>query len=83
MYLGVHTPKDVLVSFAVGVALIFILYPLMMREHKTPWVMYGTLIAVFLITLSNLLYVSLYHFPVDTDPENLEHAIESSTPLTD
>ena len=81
MYLGVHTPKDVLVSFAVGVALIFILYPLMMREHKTPWVMYGTLIAVFLITLSNLLYVSLYHFPVDTDPENLEHAIESAWKL--
>ena len=81
MYLGVHTPKDVLVSLAVGLVLVFVLYPLMMRDHKTPWVMYGTLAAFLLITLGNLLYVSLYQFPANTDPENLEHAIESAWKL--
>ncbi len=81
MYLGVHTPADVLVSIVVGLVLVFGLYPLMMKEHKSPWVLYGTLIAIFLITLGNLLYVELWHFPADVDPENMESALKNAWKL--
>ncbi len=81
MYLGVHTPADVLVSVAVGLVLVFALYPLMMKEHKSPWVLYGTLIAIFLITLGNLLYVELWRFPADVDPDNMESALKNAWKL--
>ena len=81
MYLGVHTPADVLVSVAVGLVLVFALYPLMMKEHKSPWVLYGTLIAIFVITLGNLLYVELWRFPADVDPDNMESAIKNAWKL--
>lgn len=81
MYLGVHTPADVLSSLAIGIVLVLVLYPLMMKEHKTPWVMYATLGVIFLITLGNLLYVSLYNFPADIDPANFESAVENAWKL--
>lgn len=81
MYLGVHTPADVLSSLVIGIILVLVLYPLMMKEHKTPWVMYGTLGVIFLITLANLLYVSLYSFPADIDVTNLESAVENAWKL--
>lgn len=81
MYLGVHTPADVLVSLGIGILLVLFLYPLMMREHKNPWVMYITLAALLLITLGNLLYVELFRFPVDVDPDNYESAIKNAWKL--
>ena len=81
MYLGVHTPKDVLVSLAIGAVLLFVLYPIMMKEHKNPWVMYGTLLTIFAITLGVFLFVNLYSFPADTDPINLQSAIENASKL--
>lgn len=81
MYLGVHTPADVLTSLAIGVILIFVLYPLMMREHKTPWVMYGTLGVIFIITSANLLYISFFNFPADIDPENFDSAVKNAWKL--
>ena len=35
MYLGVHTPADVLTSWAIGTALIFALYPVMERMERS------------------------------------------------
>ena len=78
MYLGVHTPLDVGVSLIVGIVLVFALYPLMMKEHKSPWVMYGTLGVILLLTLANLLYVELYRFPSDVDAANLESALDNA-----
>ena len=81
LYLGVHTPADVLTSLLLGAILVFALYPLMMREHKSPWVIYGTMIAIFVITLGAFLFVHLFAFPADTDPVNLESARENSSKL--
>ena len=81
LYLGVHTPKDVLISLLIGAVLVFVLYPLMMREHKNPWVIYGTMITIFAITLGVFLFVHLFSFPADTDPMNLESAKENSSKL--
>jgi undecaprenyl-diphosphatase len=43
MYLGVHTPADVLVSVAIATALIFIAYPIFKKAEKSPKVMYAVL----------------------------------------
>lgn len=81
MYLGVHTPLDVLVALAIGIALVLVLHPLMMKPHKNPWIMYATLGVIFLVTLGNLLYVELFRFPADVDPENMESALENAWKL--
>jgi undecaprenyl-diphosphatase len=36
MYLGVHTPADVLVSVVIAVALVLFIYPLFKRAEKDP-----------------------------------------------
>lgn len=50
MYLGVHTPADVLVSVLIATILIFVAYPLFKKAEKSPKVMYSILF-FFLITI--------------------------------
>ncbi len=81
MYLGVHTPKDVIVSLLIGFALVLILYPLIEKSRQNPKIMYGIIVAAFILTLANLLFVSLYHFPADVDAVNLADARENAWKL--
>ena len=74
MYLGVHTPKDVLVSLAIGAAWILLLYPIFQKCFEKPKFMYGTIGGVLLLALANLLFVFLYPFPADVDAVNLADA---------
>ncbi|MBQ8310158.1 MAG: phosphatase PAP2 family protein [Clostridia bacterium] len=74
MYLGVHTPLDVGVSLLVAAALIFLLYPIVYRFYDRPKKMYIFIGVLLLLTLANLLFVSLYPFPADVDPVNLTDA---------
>ena len=74
MYLGVHTPLDVGVSLLVAAAVIFILYPIVYRLYDQPKKMYVFIGILFLLTLANLLFVSLYPFPADVDAANLADA---------
>ena len=50
MYLGVHTPADVLVSVLIATILIFVAYPLFKKAEKSPKVMYSILF-FFLVTI--------------------------------
>ncbi len=61
MYLGVHTPQDVLVSVGIALILIFCIYPLIRKSIKTPntmrallWVMLG--LAILLTIYMSLIY---------------------------
>jgi undecaprenyl-diphosphatase len=81
MYLGVHTPKDVLVSLAIGAILILVCYPLVERSKENPIYMYCIIAFAFLLTLGNLLFVMLYPFPADVDLVNLEDARENAWKL--
>ncbi len=74
MYLGVHTPKDVLVSLAVGAVWVFVFYPLIYKAFENPKIMYGVIGGVLLFSLANLLFVFLYPFPADVDATNLADA---------
>ena len=81
MYLGVHTPKDVLVSLALGIALVLILYPLMEKARTNPVYMYAIIAVALAMALGNLLFVELTAFPADVDPDNLAHAVENAWKL--
>lgn len=50
MYLGVHTPADVLISVLIATVLIFVAYPLFKKAEKSPKVMYSILF-FFLVTI--------------------------------
>lgn len=46
MYLGVHTPLDVGVSFLATAALVMAVYPLMEEADRRPWVLTRTILAM-------------------------------------
>ena len=81
MYLGVHTPLDVGVSFAVAVVLVFALYPIVRYAVQKPKRMYVLLGVMTAISLAFVLYANLATFPADIDAENLAHGQKNSYSL--
>lgn len=71
MYLGVHTPLDVGVSFGIGLVLVFALYPLFSRIEERPNTMYRVFGVMIVLNLAYLLYAELWPFPADVDAVNL------------
>ena len=79
MYLGVHTPQDVLVSLVIAVVLVFILYPVVERSAYVPKAMLRLLLVMVALSVVYLLYFTLI-FTVPTGMEmgdNLAHGLES------
>lgn len=71
MYLGVHTPADVLVSLGVALILIFVLYPIIKNCFESKKAMRILFSVMALLSLGFLAFVSFYNFPADTDIHNL------------
>ncbi len=71
MYLGVHTPLDVLVSLGIALVLIFGLYYVVYLGFDKPKGIYIASGVLLLAAIANLLFVTLYQFPADVDPTNL------------
>lgn len=69
MYIGVHTPADVLVGAGMSLALIVLLRPVVFREDGKgmKWLIAGMLA----LSMGYLLYVECMPFPADVDPVNL------------
>ena len=69
MYLGVHTPQDVLVGAAMAVVLIFALRPLILKNDLKyfPYVIAG----MVALGIGYLLFVECYPFSADVQTENL------------
>lgn len=78
MYLGVHTPLDVGVSFVIGVVMVFALYPVFNWAMKKPSNMRAVLLVMTVLSIGYLLFVELYNFPTDIDPHNYESGIKNS-----
>lgn len=78
MYLGVHTPSDVLVSLAISLALIFGLYPLIYKCFDNTKAMRILLIVIVLLSLGFLAFVLIFEFPKDVDIKNLESATKNA-----
>ena len=79
MYLGVHTPKDVLVGAGMALVLILLLRPIATREDKGLMKILFPLMLV--VGMGYLLFVELYRFPEDVDGENLASGIKNAYTL--
>lgn len=78
MYLGVHYPGDVAVSVAVALALVFGLYPVMAECAADSKKMGRLLAAMAALAALEVAYVSLWPFPADIDPVNLDSAVKNA-----
>ena len=77
MYLGVHTPLDVGVSFILGVVLVLVLYPLFEHMEDRPDPLY-ILYAVFILGAALFVtFVRTYPFPADLDLANYEEGLKN------
>lgn len=75
MYVGVHTPADVLVGSAMALVMVFAFRPLMLGNGKKniPWFF----ACLTVLSIVYLLYVELYPFPADLDTHNYESAVKN------
>ena len=78
MYLGVHTPADVLVSVCVALFLIFTAYPLFMKAESSPKVMYVMLGMLTSLVICFSLFVFLFDFPESVYYEENLHNLLSA-----
>ncbi len=76
MYIGVHTPADVLVGSFMALVLVFGLKGIT-EEKKEKWmpVLIGIMLAM---ALGLLLFVTRYPFPADVDTHNLKSGIKNA-----
>ena len=76
MYLGVHTPADVLVGAVMAIVMVIGMKPLMLGKEKQ-WipVIFGVLLV---LSGAYLAYVELYPFPADLDQENYASAVKNA-----
>lgn len=69
MYIGVHTPADVLVGAGISLALIFLLHPAVFRERGR-WIKW-LIVLMLVLAADYLLFVEFWPFPAEIDPMNL------------
>ena len=81
MYLGVHTPVDVAVSFAIAAALVLLLRPLIDRADRRPGTLYWMLLGMALRTVLYVLYVECWPFPPEMDAANYASGRENGYKL--
>lgn len=79
MYIGVHTPLDVLVAAAMAVVLIVVLQPVIFRrDGKYIPILLGIMTV---LAVAYLCFVELYPFPADVDEYNLSHGLQNAYTL--
>jgi len=78
MYLGVHTPADVLVSVVLALALVFGLYPVMRKAVEKPRSMRFVFLGILACAMVYVLYVMCWNFPASTDPVELFESRENA-----
>ena len=76
MYIGVHTPADVIVGALTSLVLIFLLrFVVLSGNEKEMKILIGAMITG---ALGLLLFVERYPFPADIDAHNLESGIKNA-----
>lgn len=78
MYLGVHTPADVLVSLGVATLLVFVAYPLFRKAEESPRVMFAILGSFVAIMVAYVLFIMLYQFPEEVYHVDAVHNLISA-----
>ena len=77
MYLGVHTPQDVLVALVMGAVMVFGLYPAFARSDENPKPMYITLAVLIGLAAAYVLFVGLFPWGADIDADNLAEGVKN------
>ena len=77
MYLGVHTPADVITSLVIGTGLVFAFYPIFQKSKDNPGIIYAVLVLLTLCGLALVLYTELYPWGPDVDPHNLASGVKN------
>lgn len=76
LYVGVHTPADVLVGSAIALALVFGLKkPILSRDPKTMKIIIAGMVVM---SLGLVAYVELWRFPADMDSVNLASGFKNA-----
>lgn len=78
MYLGVHTPADVVVSIIIALILIFTVHPIINKIYDTKngmFILSGIFIAISVLFL---LWVLLFPFPENIDPHNYQSGVKNA-----
>ena len=78
MYLGVHTPADVLVSLGIAAVLIFVAYPIFRLAERSPKIMYTILCSFTALMVAYLCFVYFFPFPEEVYAEEVIHNLESA-----
>jgi len=79
MYIGVHTPLDVLVAAAMAGLLIIILRPIVFSKNNRVFPAFlGIMVAV---SVAFLCFVEFYPFPADIDPHNMASGLKNAYTL--
>lgn len=78
MYLGVHTPADVLVGAGMALVLVWLLRRWMLEGDRGMLVLIPVLTAM---AVGLLLYTTCWPFPVDVDQENLASGVKNAYTL--
>ena len=76
MYIGVHTPQDVLVSAVIAVVLVLVLKNVTLQDRMAG--MKLLLAGMIAMALGLLAFVELYPFPADTDAHNLQSGVKNA-----
>lgn len=79
MYVGVHTPADVLVGSGISLVLIFLVHPIVYSDN--PKAMPRFLGVMVAISVAYTLFTEFFPFPADTDPVNLASARKNAYTL--
>ena len=82
MYLGVHTPLDVLVSLFIAAALVFGLYPLFKSEERFSRAFPYIVGVSVVMSAAFLIYVCSISGDAGLDPERYASALENAATLT-
>ena len=78
MYLGVHTPADVLVSLGIATALIFVAHPIFKKAETSSKVMYAVLFSFLGVVIAYLCFVLFFPFPSEVYAADAIHNLESA-----
>ncbi len=81
MYLGVHTPLDVGVSFVLALVLVFLLRPLFADAERNPGRLYVILLVMAAVAGAYVIFVEFFPFPADIDPENYREGVKNAYSL--
>ena len=75
MYVGVHTPADVLVGSGMALVMVFALKPILLGKNRKNIPVFFTVMLV--LSAAYLLFVELYPFPADVDADNYASAVKN------